>query len=118
MNPKTVNVRVTHGRSVPFSWQGKPVRLRKGEPAHPMPYAVYLRYKHKLEIVSGAVEEEAAVVQKEEILTAAAAPAAAESPAEWPLKVSPEDYIKQHGEKEDPSPTVANRLELARRLVE
>jgi hypothetical protein len=45
-----------------------------------------------------------------------AKPAAGED--EWPLKsTTPAEYIELHGETEDPSATIAARLELARKLV-
>lgn len=47
------------------------------------------------------------------------APPVAERVAKtWPLKTPPADYLEQHAEDDDPSDLVAERLALARELVE
>jgi hypothetical protein len=122
--PRTVHVRLVHGRSIQYSWQGRTVRLRKGQVGM-MPSELYLRYAWKLELMDADTYQHlTASMQAGEVLKhgqAAQAEAAGTQVAEpphWELKVSPEEYWELYHDRAGQSPRVQQRLALARQLIE
>ena len=127
--PRYVTVKLTHGRSVPVSVQGEMVRIRKGGPAVEIPWTVFLRYRHKLELVGDSIGAVNAAMQEGEVVTTApswvgetthSAPGTEVDPGElpvWPMQVPPEEYIKLFGKRKGISKTVKERLDLARRIL-
>lgn len=130
MPPRFVSVKVIHGRSVPVSLQGVMHRLRVGDDPISIPYAVYLRYAHKLALVgesaaevAGAMEAAAAMQVADTAIKEAdvagvetAAPTLAALPT-WPMRVGPEEYISLYEDRPNKSKTMIARLELARQIV-
>lgn len=127
--PRYVTVKLTHGRSVPVSVQGDMIRIRKDGPAVEIPFQVYLRYAHKLELVGDSIGQVNTAMQESEVLTAApswsgnTAHSEQEDQAEggplpeWPMQVPPEEYIKLFGKRKGVSKTVKARLDLARQIL-
>lgn len=123
--PRYVTVKLAHGRSVPVSVQGDMVRIRKGGPEVEIPFAVYLRYAHKLELVGDSIGQVNTAMQEGEVQTTAPSwvgptEAEAEGPGElpeWPMQIPPEEYIKLFGKRKGISRTVKIRLDLARQIL-
>ena len=123
--PRYVTVKLTHGRSVPVSVQGEMIRVRKGGPAVEIPWTIYLRFAHKLELIGDSLNQVNTAMQEGEIQTTAPSwvgPTAAEVVdsgliPEWPMQVPPEEYIKLFGKRKGISKTVKERLDLARRII-
>lgn len=114
--PRVVRVQLTHGRSIPFTFQGVSKRMRKGD-VEVMPYPVYVRYSHKLRLVddeeyerlTAAMQSEEVVKRSEEGLKAL---------PEWTIGIPPEEYWRLYKDKEKKSPTLEARLKLAKQLME
>lgn len=123
--PRYVTVKLTHGRSVPVSVQGEMIRVRKGGPAVEIPWTIYLRFAHKLELIGDSLNQVNTAMQEGEIQTTApswvgpTAPEVVDSGLipEWPMQVPPEEYIKLFGKRKGISKTVKERLDLARRII-
>lgn len=125
--PRYVTVKLTHGRSVPVSVQGEMVRIRKDGPAVEIPWTVFLRYRHKLELVGDSIGQVNAAMQETEVQTTAPSwvgetthSAVEDDPAQlpvWPMQVPPEEYIKLFGKRKGISKTVKERLDLARQII-
>ncbi len=120
MPPRFVSVIVSHGRSIPVSIGGKMHRLSVGDNPAMIPYDIYIRYAHKLELV---VDGQVMPVATTDIKAAdvagvetQAAPRLSELPT-WPMRVGPEEYLSLYEKRPDPSPTMLARLELARQIV-
>ncbi len=124
--PRYVSVKLSHGRSVPVSVQGEMIRIRKDGPAVEIPWTVFLRYRHKLELVGDSIGQVNTAMQETEIETTAPSwvgetthsePEPAGDLPEWPMQVPPEEYIKLFGKRKGISKTVKERLDLARRIL-
>jgi hypothetical protein len=98
-----------------------------------VPVQIYQRYSHKLEIVDAEdFDRYMAAVQTTDAVTravptpvvvlpaedAAVLDAKPEKLPEWPLQISPEEYLELYADKPNPSKTLQERLALARRLVD
>lgn len=123
--PRYVTVKLTHGRSVPVSVQGDMIRVRKDGPAVEIPWTVYLRFAHKLELVGDSIGQVNTAMQESEVETTAPSylghkEIKEDFPGllpEWPMQVPPEEYIKLFGKRKGISKTVKERLDLARRII-
>ena len=118
--PKRLCAKLTHGRSILFSMNGVPVRLRKGMPPAEMPREVYMRYSYKLELTDEARAELSQATQRElvhQTTQMAAEKTEVRSPPLWDLKTPPEEWLELHGDRTDLSPKMKVRLDLARTLV-
>lgn len=117
--PRYVRVMLTHGRSVPVSYQGVSRRLRKGETGV-VPVEVYRRYAWKMKLVDeGEYERLTAAVQADEVMKRAEEEVEElEELPEWEVKIPPEEYYELYKDKENPSPTLVKRLKLAKQLME
>lgn len=120
MPPRFVSVIVTHGRSVPVSLGGKMHRLSVGDNPAMIPYEIYLRYAHKLELVAEGQDLEVAdtAIKAGDVagVETPAAPRLSELP-KWPMRIGPEEYLGLYESRPDPSPTMLARLELARQII-
>lgn len=93
-------------------------RLAVGDKPTMIPYEIYLRYAHKLDLVA---EGQAIPVTTTDIK--AADVAGVETPARpialptWPMRIGPEEYLGLYEDRPDPSKTMLERLALARRIV-
>jgi hypothetical protein len=120
MPPRFVSVIVTHGRSVPVSIGGKMNRLSVGDKPAMIPYEIYIRYAHKLELVvdGQAIPRETTDINAGDVagVETPAAPRLSELP-KWPMRIGPEEYLGLYESRPDPSPTMLARLELARQIV-
>ncbi len=123
--PRYVTVKLTHGRSVPVSVQGDMIRIRKDGPAVEVPWVLYLRFAHKLELVGDSIGQVNAAMQESDVQTTAPSylghqEIRDDSPGllpEWPMQVPPEEYIKLFGKRKGISKTVKGRLDLARQIL-
>lgn len=137
--PRYVTVKLTHGRSIPVSVEGKMVRLRKDSGEMPIPWQVYRRFAHKLELVGDSIGQVNAAMQEGDVQTAAPsvmipggwAGSTSESGGEgeeppkpvketlpeWPLPTPPEEYVKLFGKRKNPSKTIKGRLDLAAKIM-
>jgi len=134
--PRYVTVKLTHGRSIAVSLQGKMERLRKDSEPMAIPWQVYLRFAHKLELVGDSIGQVNAAMQEEDIQTTAPSVmtpggwAGATSTSEgeepeakeeelptWPLPTGPEEYIKLFAKRKNKSKTIKDRIALARRIL-
>ncbi len=120
MPPRFVSVIVTHGRSIPVSIGGQMHRLSVGDNPAMIPYEVYLRYAHKLELVAEgqAIPSVTTDIKAGDVagVETPAAPRLSELPT-WPMRIGPEEYLGLYEDRPDPSPTMLARLELARQIV-
>ncbi len=130
MPPRFVSVQVIRGRSVPVSLGGVMHRLRLGDDPISIPYAVYLRYAHKLQLmgesaaeVAGAMEAAGAMKVADTAIQGSdvagietPAPTLAQLPT-WPMRVGPDEYISLYEDRPNKSKTMIARLELARLIV-
>ncbi len=123
MPPRFVSVIVTHGRSVPVSLGGKMHRLSVGDKPAMIPYEIYLRYAHKLELVvdGQAIPRETTDINAGDVAgietpTAPPAPRLSELPT-WMMRIGPEEYLGLYEDRPNPSKTMLARLELARQII-
>ena len=125
MPPRFVSVICTHGRSIPVSIAGVMRRLKPGDPAVSIPYQVYIRYAHKLELVGDSLksmnqemqtattaiqEKDLAGIEKEAPLEPGPLPT-------WPMRVGPEEYLALYEKRANPSKTMIARLQLAKQII-
>lgn len=123
--PRYVTVKLAHGRSVPVSVQGEMIRIRRDGPAVEIPWTVFLRYRHKLELVGDSIGQVNTAMQEGEVQTTAPSWVGETTHSEvedgplpeWPMQVPPEEYIKLFGKRKGISKTVKERLDLARRII-
>ncbi len=123
--PRYVTVKLSHGRSVPVSVQGEMIRIRRDGPAVEIPWTVFLRYRHKLELVGDSIGQVNAAMQEGEVQTTMPSwvgetthSAVEDGPLpEWPMQVPPEEYIKLFAKRKGISKTVKMRLDLARQIL-
>jgi len=105
------------------------VRIRKDGPAVEIPWVVFLRYRHKLELVGDSIGAVNAAMQEDQVQTTAPSwsgstahsdPGAETDPGpllEWPMQIPPEEYIKLFDKRKGKSKTVKARLALARKIL-
>lgn len=107
--PKMVKARHTgNGGPVFFSRGGRMVKVEKGSGDETMPEEIYNRHSAKLQLVEDVPMVTADVKRHE---------TPKRGSDKWTLAMSPADYLDRFGSTVDPSPTVADRLALARRLT-
>jgi len=101
-------------------------RMRVGEDPISIPYGVYVRHAWKMELVGESVEQvRTAIMEGEQVQSAPTAvvqvPVGGSEKTDevllWPLSIPPEEYYKLYKNKKNPSKTLLERLELARKLM-
>ena len=101
-------------------------RLSVGDPAVSIPFQVYVRYAHKLELVGDSLKQmneemqtgTTAIQEKDLAGIEKETPLANPEPLPtWMMRVGPEEYLSLYEKRANPSKTMLARLELARKII-
>lgn len=120
--PRIVRARLVSGRSVPVSIGGVMHRMRVGDEPLDIPFEVYRGHAWKMELVGDSLNQVQAVMHEGEQVQQAPtqvpqAEVKEEPLPEWDITMPPEDYYKTYSKKKNPSKTIQQRLDLAKRIL-